>query len=258
MRVLRLNSPHQRDVKLLQTLLKIKDDGIFGNNTRNAVVDFQRKNGLLDDGVVGPKTWSALLNNTKLKTEEKPKQVITPITTTTSNEDLDDPEVIENNLSSTEEQVSCDNFNQLTEIILNSRITRNITELFLHCTASNQNASVSSIQRYWRESLGWKSPGYHIIIKPDGTFTYLLDFNQISNGVRGRNSISVNISYIGGIDSRGRAMDNRTEEQKITEEMIIKLFTQRFPRIKLRGHNEVTNKACPSYNVKQYYSKYIK
>lgn len=35
-------------------------DGIFGSQTRQAVVKFQRDNGLVADGIVGPKTLSAL------------------------------------------------------------------------------------------------------------------------------------------------------------------------------------------------------
>ena len=35
-------------------------DGIFGNSTRTAVVEFQKQNGLNPDGIVGPKTWLAL------------------------------------------------------------------------------------------------------------------------------------------------------------------------------------------------------
>lgn len=37
-----------------------RPDGIFGDQTLRAVVDFQRFMGLADDGVVGPKTWGAL------------------------------------------------------------------------------------------------------------------------------------------------------------------------------------------------------
>jgi peptidoglycan hydrolase-like protein with peptidoglycan-binding domain/DNA repair exonuclease SbcCD ATPase subunit len=36
-------------------------DGAFGTNTRNAIVDFQRKNGLSADGIVGSNTWGKLI-----------------------------------------------------------------------------------------------------------------------------------------------------------------------------------------------------
>lgn len=35
-------------------------DGIFGNGTYNAVIAFQKANGLSTDGIVGPKTWEKL------------------------------------------------------------------------------------------------------------------------------------------------------------------------------------------------------
>lgn len=48
------------DVKYLQQELGIKVDGIFGNATHQAVRDFQKKNRLKVDGIVGPVTWSKL------------------------------------------------------------------------------------------------------------------------------------------------------------------------------------------------------
>lgn len=36
-------------------------DGIFGNNTENALKEFQRENGLFDDGIAGELTWAALI-----------------------------------------------------------------------------------------------------------------------------------------------------------------------------------------------------
>lgn len=50
-------------VRLLQTLLNVDADGIFGNQTREAVKKYQRENGLDVDAYVGPLTWSALLDS---------------------------------------------------------------------------------------------------------------------------------------------------------------------------------------------------
>lgn len=53
------------DVKRVQKALQrfgfdVDDDGIFGRQTEAAVKEFQRRNGLDDDGAVGPKTLKAL------------------------------------------------------------------------------------------------------------------------------------------------------------------------------------------------------
>jgi peptidoglycan hydrolase-like protein with peptidoglycan-binding domain len=38
----------------------VREDGIFGSETRNAVIAFQRFANLTPDGIVGPATWTAL------------------------------------------------------------------------------------------------------------------------------------------------------------------------------------------------------
>jgi len=47
-------------VKLIQQKLGVTADGIFGVKTAEAVKNFQRKNNLVVDSIVGPKTWNKL------------------------------------------------------------------------------------------------------------------------------------------------------------------------------------------------------
>ena len=50
-------------VRILQELLEIEVDGIYGNKTWKAVKQFQQKCKLKQDGIVGPLTWKALKFN---------------------------------------------------------------------------------------------------------------------------------------------------------------------------------------------------
>lgn len=56
---LKYKTPNQ--TKLIQYLLGISIDGIFGQGTKSAVMKYQSKHGLNSDGVVGAMTWKVLL-----------------------------------------------------------------------------------------------------------------------------------------------------------------------------------------------------
>jgi putative chitinase len=51
------------DVRTVQLALGITADGVFGSNTRLAVVEFQSRNGLVPDGEVGKNTLKMLMGN---------------------------------------------------------------------------------------------------------------------------------------------------------------------------------------------------
>ncbi len=59
-KMLRKGQPAGPDVLYLQNKLGVNPTGPFGPMTHAAVVAFQKKHGLLADGVVGPLTWSKL------------------------------------------------------------------------------------------------------------------------------------------------------------------------------------------------------
>lgn len=68
MQLLRYGSEGDQ-VRQLQQWLGIDDDGIFGQQTKAAVIAFQKAHGLEVDGIVGPETWGKL---EELHGEEKP------------------------------------------------------------------------------------------------------------------------------------------------------------------------------------------
>ena len=49
------------EVTKVQGALNLDADGIFGLMTKAAVMDWQKRNDLTEDGIVGPKTYAALI-----------------------------------------------------------------------------------------------------------------------------------------------------------------------------------------------------
>jgi N-acetylmuramoyl-L-alanine amidase len=235
-----------RNVKELQELLGIVADGHFGSKTEEAVKIFQQKNNLTVDGVVGAKTW-ALLSRLY---EGRVKPIYA---TNVESEDDSDPEE-EMVLTAVNEDVpTSKKITELIYLIESYNLVRRVDTLVFHCTATPPNSTISSILNHWRTGLNWKNPGYHIIIKNDGSWTMLLDFNKVSNGVKGINHRSIHVSYIGGIENK-RAKDTRTEAQKEVLTNIYESFNKKIPNLKFHGHNHFSNKACPCFDVYEFIS----
>lgn len=144
---------------------------------------------------------------------------------------------------------------------------RNIKYIFVHCTASQQTATVQQILKEFTQR-GWRIPGYHYIVDPKGMLTQLVAEDRISNGVKGYNAESINVAYIGGIDSKKKAIDNRTPEQKKTLLNILTRLKQKYPNAIIMGHRDISPdknhngivdpweriKECPCFDAKTEYA----
>jgi len=75
------------DVKTLQRALHLYADGIFGKLTEEAVIDFQKQNGLKPDGVVGAKTWAKLDITELTKSKRRIDEIIVHCTATPEGRD---------------------------------------------------------------------------------------------------------------------------------------------------------------------------
>lgn len=71
-------------VRVIQRLLKLLVDGIFGPLTEEAVREFQQANGLQPDGIVGRKTWPRLLGLALLPAKRTITEIIVHCTATPS------------------------------------------------------------------------------------------------------------------------------------------------------------------------------
>lgn len=130
---------------------------------------------------------------------------------------------------------------------------RPIKSIVVHCTATHTSATVAAIMRYWREELGWKNPGYHYIIPPDGHTVQLQDERKIANGVRGHNQDSIHVAYIGGLN-----YDDRSTRQKHVMFHLLRELSAKHPDAEIKGHNDFpgVQKACPQFDVKEWYSMF--
>ena len=135
--------------------------------------------------------------------------------------------------------------------------------LIIHCTSTPEGREVTKkdIEQWHLKERGWSKVGYSDLIQLDGRLVSLIDWNndmivsghEISNGARGYNSKARHIVYAGGMDkSYTSPKDTRTIMQERTLYAYVAYHVLRYPDIKIIGHNQVSNKACPSFNVPQW------
>lgn len=143
---------------------------------------------------------------------------------------------------------------------------RKIERIFVHCTAGSQRQTVEDLKAEFKRK-GWGSPGYHAVIMPDGKIEMLLDYEKVSNGVKGYNSTAINVAYVGGIDAKGKGVDNRTPEQKKSLKTILSQLKKKYPDAEILGHRDISPdkngngivdpweriKECPCFDAKIEY-----
>lgn len=130
---------------------------------------------------------------------------------------------------------------------------RQIQHIVLHCTGTSPSAKVSAIERYWKEELGWKNPGYHFLVDAYGRIAQLQPLEKPTNGVKGHNQHAIHIGYIGG-KVYSVYKDTRTDEQYVALAGLVKALHGVFPEAQILGHRdfEGVSKACPAFEVAEF------
>ncbi|MBE6217063.1 MAG: lysozyme [Bacteroidales bacterium] len=144
-------------------------------------------------------------------------------------------------------------------------MAKRLKYLVIHCTATPEGREVSAADiRRWHTSVppagrGWKQVGYTDLFHLDGSVERLVKNNEdaqvdpweITNGAAGYNSISRHVVYVGGVDADNvkEARDTRTPEQREAMKHYVLDFHRKHPSVKIVGHYQLANKACPSFDV---------
>ena len=133
---------------------------------------------------------------------------------------------------------------------------RQTTEMiFVHCSATKPSMDIDAktIDRWHRER-GFLKIGYHFVIKRDGTKEVGRELMEAGAHVKGYNHKSIGLCLIGGVsESDVNIPDNNfTTEQWVTLKNLILDLKEQFPDAKVSGHNEVSSKACPSFDVQEW------
>jgi len=222
----------------LQRLLHLKEDGIFGPQTTEAVKEYQAWQGLTPDGVVGPRTWEALLRN---ESSVKKKGMA---------DDNDNYVVNDVDLSG-----------------VRPTTRRSISEIIIHCTATPEGREVSIAElTKWHKQRGFSDIGYHYVIGLDGKIRNGRNIDIAGAHCTGHNTHSVGVVYVGGVAADGKtAKDTRTDEQKRSMLALLRRLCKMYPKAKVMGHREFSPdkngngiiepqewiKACPSFEVSE-------
>lgn len=128
---------------------------------------------------------------------------------------------------------------------------RKINKIIIHCTATvaSKDYSVATIRR-WHKQRGWSDIGYHYLVRLDGTTEKGRSIEHMGAHTRGQNGHSIGIAYVGGVDKELNPKDTRNFRQKAAMRQLVQDLWRQFPHATLHGHNEFSNKACPSFKVR--------
>ena len=132
---------------------------------------------------------------------------------------------------------------------------RTITLIIVHCSAvrPGQQSSARDIDR-WHRAQGYKSVGYHFVVRRDGAVEAGRRPEEAGAHCQGHNRHSIGICYEGGLDSEGRPADTRTPQQAKALRGLMERMHACFPKALIVGHHDLDPmKACPCFDAAAEY-----
>lgn len=133
---------------------------------------------------------------------------------------------------------------------------REINKIIIHCSATKANQDIGAFQiDEWHKKLGWSGIGYHFVIRRNGEIENGRPVEVTGAHCQGQNRDSIGICLVGGINAGGEPENNFTEAQFQALRKLVFDLKNDFPNATIHGHYEFANKACPCFNVYEFFKE---
>jgi N-acetyl-anhydromuramyl-L-alanine amidase AmpD len=111
---------------------------------------------------------------------------------------------------------------------------------------------LTEIRKWHVQDNGWRDVGYHYIIRRNGEVELGRSIRDTGAHAAGYNHKSVSVCMVGGMAEDNSAEANFTPQQWTALLDLIKQLKIQYPEADVIGHNEISEKECPSFDVQKW------
>lgn len=141
---------------------------------------------------------------------------------------------------------------------------RKIDMIVIHCSATRADVPLSPRQlEEMHRKRGFDGCGYHYYVRRDGEICTMRPVDRPGAHAKGYNQHSIGVCYEGGLDGQGRPADTRTELQKRSLRVLVRVLAMDFQTRRIVGHRDLSpdldgdgviepeewTKVCPCFDV---------
>ena len=141
---------------------------------------------------------------------------------------------------------------------------RKIDMIVIHCSATRADVPLSPRQlEEMHRQRGFDGCGYHYYVRRDGEICTMRPVDRPGAHAKGYNQHSIGVCYEGGLDEQGRPADTRTELQKRSLRVLVRVLAMDFQTRRIVGHRDLSpdldgdgviepeerTKVCPCFDV---------
>ena len=132
---------------------------------------------------------------------------------------------------------------------------RNKTDyIVIHCAATKASMDIGAdtIKDWHVNGNGWRDIGYHKVIRRNGVVENGRELRDSGAHAAGYNHKSVGVCMVGGMADDNSAENNFTDQQWTALTALVKELKVEYPDANVIGHNEISQKECPSFDVQKW------